>query len=288
MQKAIAIVNSSKPESMRIASEIQAVLLAKNIACDMYPFDGITDTKPFDSCNFVITLGGDGTVLYAARNCVRLEKPIFPINLGEFGFIAGIQPTAWQKPLNDFLDGKINTSERMMLTARVVRNGQTVFTCDALNDAVISGSGIARIVHLSISFNGVPFGSYKADGIIVATPTGSTAYAAAAGGPILAPDLNAFVLAPICAFSLSNRPIVLPSSGVMNIDVEPMRHETAILTLDGQEVFPLREADSVFIEQAPKAVRLIGCESDVFYAALKSKLNWSGAPVFSSSGGTHA
>lgn len=288
MQKAVAIVNTSKPESMRIAAEIQTVLLAKNVACDIYTFDGVTDTKPFDSCDFVITLGGDGTVLYAARNCVRSDKPIFPINLGEFGFIAGIEPTAWKEPLNDFLDGKINTSERMMLTARVVRDGKTVFTCDALNDAVISGSGIARIVHLSISFNGVPFGSYKADGIIVATPTGSTAYAAAAGGPILAPDLNAFVLAPICAFSLSNRPIVLPSNGIMNIDVEPMRHESSILTLDGQEVFPLRESDSVFIEQAPKAIRLIGCESVVFYDALKSKLNWSGTPVFSTSGGTDA
>jgi len=288
MKKAIAIVNTAKPESRRIASEIRSELLAKNVSCDIYTFDGISDSNPFDSCDFVITLGGDGTVLYAARNCSRTGIPIFPVNLGEFGFIAGIQPEAWKEPLFSFLEGSLRTSERMMLSARVERSGSMVFSCDALNDAVISGSGIARIVHLSISFEGVSFGSYKADGVIMATPTGSTAYAAAAGGPILAPDLAAFVLAPICAFSLSNRPIVLPSTGVMAITIEPMRHESAIITIDGQEVFPLKEGDTVYIEKAPRSALLIGCETDVVYTALRSKLNWSGAPVVSDSGGFNA
>lgn len=288
MRKAIAIVNTSKPESTRIAEEIRHELLAKNVSCDIYTFDGITDSNTFDSCDFAITLGGDGTVLYAARHCSRAGIPIFPVNLGEFGFIAGIQPDSWKEPLHAFLEESIPTSERMMLSARVERAGSAVFSTDALNDAVISGSGIARIVHLSITFNGVSFGSYKADGVIVATPTGSTAYAAAAGGPILAPDLDAFVLAPICAFSLSNRPIVLPSTGTMAICVEPMRHESAIITLDGQEVFPLKEGDVVVIEKAPRPALLIGCDTDVVYTALRSKLNWSGAPVISSSGGTNA
>lgn len=288
MRKAVIIFNTLKPEARRIADEIKSALLAKNVSCEIYSFDGIDDSNPFDSFDFAITLGGDGTVLYAARHCSRAGIPIFPVNLGEFGFIAGIQPTAWKEPLFSYLDGALDITERMMITARVERGGKTVFTCDALNDAVISGSGIARIVHLSISFNGVSFGSYKADGIIVASPTGSTAYAAAAGGPILAPDLDAFVLAPICAFSLSNRPIVLPPSGVLVITVEKMRHESTIITLDGQEVFPLKEGDTVYIGKAPGCACLIGCDTGVVYTALRSKLNWSGAPVVSAPGGGHA
>ena len=114
---------------------------------------------------------------------------------------------------------------------------------------------------------------------IVATPTGSTAYSAANGGPILAPDLSAFVLNPICPFSLSNRPIVLPSTGTLKITVLEMRHKETILTIDGQETFALQRGDSVFVNEAPDRARLIGCDEDVFYTALRSKLNWSGAPA---------
>lgn len=279
VQRAIAIVNTWKPEALRIAGEIRAELEARRVSCDIYTYDGISSQNPFDSYDFAITLGGDGTVLFAARHCARKRIPVFPVNLGEFGFIAGIQPSAWKKPLVEYLEGKKHSAERMLLTVRVDRGDSTVFSSDALNDAVISGSGIARIVYLSILFNDQPFGEYKADGVIVASPTGSTAYAAAAGGPILAPDLSALILAPICAFSLSNRPIVLPADGVMKITVMPMRHKTACLTIDGQEVFSLQEGDSVYVQQAPDKIRLIGCDTDVFYSALRSKLNWSGVPV---------
>lgn len=277
--RALAIVNTWKREAAGIAEEIRAELAARNVTCDIYTYDGMTIENPFDSYDFAITLGGDGTVLYAARHCARRGIPVFPVNLGEFGFIAGIQPGEWKRPLRDFLDGIRHSSERMLITVRVERAGAIVFESDALNDAVISGSGMAKIVQLSVVFKGQSFGSYKADGVILATPTGSTAYAAAAGGPIVGPDLSAFVLAPICAFSLSNRPIVLPSDGEMRITVEPARHKTAVLTVDGQEFFPLQEGDAVLIERAREPVRLIGCDAGVFYSALKSKLNWSGVPV---------
>jgi len=287
VKKAIAIVNTYKPEAAVLASEIRNALQAREVSCDIYTYDGISVENPFDSYDFAITLGGDGTVLFAARYCARKKIPVFPVNLGEFGFIAGIQPHAWQTPLGEYLDGKKHGNERMLLTARVERAGQQVFCSDALNDAVISGNGIAKIVKLEVLFNGMSFGTYKADGVIVATPTGSTAYSAASGGPILAPDLSAFVLTPICAFSLSNRPIVLPSTGTMKITVLGMRHKDAILTIDGQEVYSLLEGDSVYVSEAPDRIRLIGCDADVFYGALRSKLNWSGTPV-SDSGGSHA
>lgn len=278
-KKAIAVVNTYRPEAFKIADEIRAVLLAKNIQCDIYNYDGISVENPFVSYDFAITLGGDGTVLFAARYCARSKIPVFPVNLGEFGFIAGIQPDAWQKPLTDYLEGRRHSNTRMLLSARVIRNGQAVFESDALNDAVVSGNGIAKIVNLEVLFNNMSFGTYKADGIIISTPTGSTAYSAASGGPILAPDLSAFVLTPICSFSLSNRPIVLPSSGTLQINVLEMRHKDSILTIDGKELFPLMEGDSVLVNEAPDRIKLIGCDADIFYSKLRSKLNWSGAPV---------
>ncbi len=295
LERAIAIVNPWKNEAKEIAEEIRAELMAKNIVCDIYTYDGISMEDPFDSYDFAITLGGDGTVLFAARHCARKKIPIFPVNLGEFGFIAGIQPGNWKGPLNEFLGGTRYTNSRMLLNARVERAGSTLFSADALNDVVIAGSGIAKMIRLEVLFNGMSFGAYKADGIIVSTPTGSTAYSAANGGPILAPDLSAFVLNPICPFSLSNRPIVLPSTGTMKITVLEMRHKETILTIDGQETFPLQRGDAVFVNEAPDRARLIGCDEDVFYSALRSKLNWSGAPVLNhaadkneSSGERHA
>jgi len=277
--RAIAIVNPWKKEASEIAKEIRAELLAKGVVCDIYTYDGISAENPFDSYDFAITLGGDGTVLFAARHCARKKIPVFPVNLGEFGFIAGIQPDDWRTPLAEYLDGTRYSDSRMLLNARVERAGQTMFSSDALNDAVVSGSGIAKIVRLEVIFNGMSFGTYKADGVIVSTPTGSTAYSAASGGPIVSPDLSAFILNPICPVSLSNRPIVLSSTGTLKITVLEIRHKEPILTIDGQEIYPLQEGDSVFLNEAPDRVRLIGCEADVFYTALRSKLNWSGVAL---------
>ena len=292
VRKALAVVNTWKKEAKGIAAEIRAELLARGVSCDIYTYDGLSSDNPFDSCDFAITLGGDGTVLYAARHCASRNIPVFPVNLGEFGFIAGIQPGFWREPLTEYLDGKKHAMERMLLSVRVLRDGRTIYTSDALNDAVISVNGIASIVNLAITFNGQSFGEYKADGVIVATPTGSTAYAAAAGGPIVAPDVSAFVFAPICPFSLSNRPIVLPSTEILTITVMPVRKKAPVLTLDGQEVFPLEVGDFVEVREASNRIRLIGCDPDVFYTALRSKLNWSGSPVsangFSGQGEPHA
>ncbi len=276
---AAVIVNTWKTEPLQIAKEVVSFLSAKNINSHIYYFDGSMAEKPFEKADFAVTLGGDGTVLFAARFFAERGIPIFPINLGEFGFIAGIQPDSWMIPLTEFLNGNTNGIERMLLHTEVYRGSERIFESEALNDAVVSGTGIARIVQMEVSFNGHSFGTYKADGIIVATPTGSTAYSAASGGPILAPDMSAFVLSPICAFSLSNRPIVLPSSGKMTLKILQSRQTNTILTVDGQEVCPLVTGDEIKISEASRRVMLIGCDSSVFYSALRSKLNWSGMPV---------
>jgi len=287
IKKALVIVNTWKSEAGPLAKMICEKLRGFRIESDICEYDGLSVATCFEGYDVAITLGGDGTVLFAARYCSSLHIPVFPVNLGEFGFIAGIEKNEWEQHLVDFIEGRSESVERMLLEARVEREGRTVFVSNALNDAVVSGSGIAKIVKLEVLFNSLSFGTYKADGIIVSTPTGSTAYSAASGGPILGPDLSAFVLTPICAFSLSNRPIVLPPSGTLRLTVMEMRHKDAILTIDGQEVFHLMVGDTIFIDESPHKVRLVGCDTDVFYSALRSKLNWSGAPV-PDCGGSHA
>jgi len=279
IRSALIVINTFKKEAEFLAIRIADFLRAEHIDSVFFQFSGTSSENPFCGHELAVTLGGDGTVLFAARHCSRLGIPIFPVNLGEFGFIAGVEPDSWEHPLKAFLNHEIQSTHRMLLEAKVYRSGSVIFSSDLLNDAVVSGKGMAKIVNLSVQYDGVSFGMYKADGIIVATPTGSTAYSAASGGPILGPNLSALVLTPVSAFSLSNRPIVLPARGILEITVLPMRHHEAIFTIDGQEEVPLLEGDRILISESPHLASLVGCDASVFYSALRSKLNWSGAPV---------
>lgn len=285
ISRAIAVANTRKPEALPLAEKISAFLQAKGVFCGIFEYGGTEVEDPFESYDFAITLGGDGTVLFAARFCAPKGIPVFPVNLGEFGFIAGIVPGLWRQALEAYLEGSSHSTERMLLRADVLRGagGPPVYTSCALNDASLSAGGVAKIVEFDVAFMDdatlYPFGLFKADGIIVATPTGSTAYSAAAGGPIVSPDVSAFVLSPVCAFSLSSRPILLPSSGRISIDFCGGGNECgALLSIDGQESFHLEKGDRIVISEAERPVRLIGCSPRIFYAALRSKLNWSGAP----------
>ncbi len=282
MRKALIIVGTQKEASKKLLEDIQAYLSEKDIQTDLYKYSGVAysvedySDKLKLSYDFAISFGGDGTVLFAARYCAPRSIPVFPINLGHFGFIASIEPQDWKTELDKFLTGKTELPERHLLSACIERDGkQKSFI--ALNDLVISGSGVAKLVNLDISFNGIPFGVFRADGIIVSTPTGSTAYSAALGGPILDPAVPAFLLTPIAAFSLSNRPIVLPSSGNIEIEVLASRENNILLAIDGQEVFSLQEGDTIKISESAKSIKMAGCSQDSFYKALRSKLGWSGS-----------
>ena len=276
--KALVIINVGKDESMKIAVEMKKFLLKEKIDSDFINFDGFSDNFTIKDYDFAITLGGDGTVLYAARNCVENEIPVFPINLGQFGFIAGIDPQKWQEPLTQFIENKLPVAERTLLDVKVLRKDEIIFTSTPLNDAVIRTGGPAQISELIVEYNNRSFGKFKADGIIVATSTGSTAYSAAAGGPIVDPDLDVFVLSPICPFSLSNRPLVLNSEGKLMIKVLPSRGAEIVLSCDGQEIKKLMRDDIIIIERNKEKALLAGCDSSVFYSALQSKLSWSGGP----------
>lgn len=279
MKKCLIVVNTHKDESQNLGKMIQSYLAAKSIESFVFCFDGFSTENPFTGFDFVITLGGDGTVLFAARGCVKNKIPVFPVNLGEFGFIASIQKNEWQKELDLFLAGKSEVDERNMLNAALVSTRQSEpFSGIGLNDVVICAKTAARTIMFTVSYNDVPLGTFKADGIIISTATGSTAYSASAGGPIIDPELDALVLTPINSFSLSSRPLVLSPRGEVGITILPSRENDVIITIDGQKPFDLHEGDCIKIRRLQEKVKLVGCTTNKFYGALRSKLNWSGGP----------
>ena len=279
MKKCLIVVNTHKDESQNLGRMIQSYLAAKSIESFVFCFDGFSTENPFTGFDFVITLGGDGTVLFAARGCVKNKIPVFPVNLGEFGFIASIQKNEWQKELDLFLAGKSEVDERNMLNAALVSTRQSEpFSGIGLNDVVICAKTAARTIMFTVSYNDVPLGTFKADGIIISTATGSTAYSASAGGPIIDPELDARVLTPINSFSLSSRPLVLSPRGEVGITILPSRENDVIITIDGQKPFDLHEGDCIKIRRLQEKVKLVGCTTNKFYGALRSKLNWSGGP----------
>ncbi len=287
MKKCLIIVNTNKKESQKMGHLISDYLQENGISAVIYAFDGADSQKkednvknPFLDVDFVITLGGDGTVLFAARGCVFQQIPVFPINFGEFGFIASIQKEEWKKELDLFLNGKSKIVERSMLQAIVIsgKNGKNIYSDIGLNDIVISAKMASRTILMDVYFNYTSLGKFKADGIIVCTGTGSTAYSSSAGGPIVDPTMDAIVLTPKNSFSLSSRPLVLNPKGEVEITILPSRESDVIVTIDGQTPFLINEGDCIKIRQIPKKVKLVGCTAERFYEALKSKLNWAGGP----------
>lgn len=277
MKNCLIIVNTHKLESQKLGREIELFLHQKGINSSTVNFDGVEikiDEALCANIDFVVTLGGDGTVLFAARVFSKFGVPIFPVNFGEFGFIASIEKKEWQKKLESFLDGNEKISERNMVQISI--GGKTV--ASALNDIVVAAGHGVSTVSLAVLYNGVSLGEFKADGIIISTATGSTAYSASAGGPIIDPNLDAMVLTPINSFSLSVRPLVVNPDGEFEIKVLPSRTDDIAVIVDGQKNIMLSQGDSFFIKKSPCKAKLVGCTSNKFYTALRSKLNWSGGP----------
>lgn len=277
-RKCIIIVNTYKEDSKQLGEVVKEYLVSIGIQTDIFMFGGFSLQYPFPGYDFVITMGGDGTVLFAARGCVSLGIPIFPINFGSFGFIASVQRDEWRKELDNFLAGKSMINQRSMLQADLICDGVHKFDSIGLNDIVVSASSATHTISFTVSYGDVSLGEFKADGIIISTATGSTAYSASAGGPIIDPGLDAMVLTLINAFSLSSRPIVLSPDSEIEIEILPSRFSSVIVSVDGQPPSELCAGDKVRICQLKDKVKLIGCTKEKFYNALRSKLNWSGGP----------
>jgi len=223
--------------------------------------------------DLLIVLGGDGTLLHAARRFPECEAPILAVNLGGMGFMTSVTTEEAFPLLEDVLAGRHRLSPRMMLKAELLREGKIIQQQEALNDAVVTKSALSRILDFDVSVNGQFLGLYRADGLIVSTPTGSTAYSLAAGGPILYPVLQAFVLTPICPHMLTNRPLVLPDSVQLELDFGALA-EQAYLTLDGQVGFELERGDRITVSKSPHRVQLVRPQEQTYFKVLRNKLRW--------------
>jgi len=292
VRRAILFINQKNKCARKLAAEIREELASLNIAADIFSPAGKPGSGAGDDYDVAISLGGDGTVLSAAMNVSSLGVPIFPVNFGTFGFIAGIHPAEWRSVFNGWLAGNVPISKRLMLELTVERDGPErsfteVFRGCCLNEMVISSSGIAKIISLQVSYSEtgrtgfdsdfIRLGSYRSDGLIVSTPTGSTAYSVAAGGPIVDPELEALILNPICAFTLSHRPMVLPAEEMVLVEVEEEQRSGVLLTLDGQVTEKLKPGDRIYLKKANYSCLLIASGRTNFYHALRTKFSWAGA-----------
>jgi NAD+ kinase len=221
----------------------------------------------------VISLGGDGTLLSAARAFARTGTPILGVNLGSLGFLTEVPLADLYATLEAWRDGNAFLDERSLMATELCRDGQLFNRWDALNDVVIAKGAIARMGAYTIELDGQLVAEFRADGVIVATPTGSTAYTLAANGPILIPSVDAMVLTAICPHLLTIRPIVVPGSSEIALTVDVVPHET-YLTVDGQEAVELLLGDIVHCRKSELSVKLLRLHRNGFFNVLKSKLSW--------------
>ncbi|MES0363712.1 MAG: NAD(+)/NADH kinase [Desulfobacteria bacterium] len=223
----------------------------------------------------VVVLGGDGTFLSAIRWIQDTGVPILGINLGAFGFLTESSANRLFPIMEDIISGTFTTEERILLSAKVLRDGEAVTCQTVLNDVVINKEALARIAHIKTSIDDYYLTTFKADGLIVATPTGSTAYSLSAGGPIVHPSLKTIILTPICPFTLTNRPLILPDTVIVKIELDE-RDSNVFLTFDGQVGLEVTHEDSVVIQKASHTIHMLRPSGLRYRDVLKAKLRWGG------------
>jgi len=223
----------------------------------------------------LIVLGGDGTFLSAARFIEHRNIPLMGVKFGEVGFLAETTEENLYKAVDLLLEGKYMIQLRSRLDIKVVRDNQQVIDVDVLNDAVINKSALSRLASCAVYIDSTYLTTYRADGLIVGTPTGSTAYSLAAGGPVVHPSVPSIILTPICPFTLTNRPLIIPDSAFIEIRLEGSP-ENMVLTLDGQEGFEMDPGDRIFIKKSRNDIKMISFEEQSYFKVLKTRLKWSG------------
>lgn len=235
--------------------------------------NALTRQRIADQSEILLVLGGDGTLLAAARVAASRNIPILPINMGSLGFLTSFTLAELYPALEETLAGRSSFSERVMLQVELMRGGKVIEQDHVLNDAVVNKSALARMVELELSIDAEFVCRYRADGLVVSTPTGSTAYSLSAGGPIVHPSVEAFVITPICPHTLTDRPVVVRDSSRIEVTLGEYA-ESVYLTLDGQQGIPMQGADLIRVSRSPRRLKLIQPPKKSYFDILRSKLKW--------------
>jgi NAD+ kinase len=240
------------------------------------PSEGRSREQVAAASDLLLVLGGDGTLLAAARVAAPRGIPILPINMGSLGFLTSFMLEELYPALEDILAGQLTISERVMLHAELQRGDKILDKQTVLNEVVINKGALARMIELELSIDKDFVCRYRADGLIVASPTGSTAYSLSAGGPIVHPSVESFIITPICPHTLSDRPVVVGDSSIIEVKLSAGT-ESVFLTLDGQKGIPLQATDRVRISRAQQLLKLIQTPNKSYFEILRNKLKWGEA-----------
>lgn len=260
-KRGIALVGGPEIERERIEHET---------GCAVETLD---TTELVATVDLMLVLGGDGTMIATARMLGDREVPVLGVNYGGLGYLAEFRIEELYSALESILEGNYRLDRRVMLAVELARATGEVTRTQVLNDAVINKSALARIIEIEAYLNQQFVNSFRADGLIVSTPTGSTAYNLSAGGPVIYPSMNAVVITPICPFTLSNRPIVVPDDAVIELRLKTQEEDVA-LTLDGQVGFPLEAEDRVIIRKSQTTFQLVQPMNRNYFEVLRDKLRW--------------
>ncbi len=281
IRKVVIVAKTGRPEGVAIAAQLAdwfelrriGVYLDEDVAKALGRPDGVSRELLPSDADLAIVAGGDGTLLSVARSAASLDLPILGINFGSLGFLTELQPAEALTALEGVIAGDYAIEERQTLRVRYSENGRDEREYVLLNDVVLTKSALARMIDIAVRVDGEDVATYTSDGLIVATPTGSTAYNLSAGGPILDPRVGAFVIAPICPHTMTYRPLVVPNDVTLDVALQT-RDEEVYLTLDGQVGFPFRADDRLRVDHHPHAVRLVRVTGVGFFEILRRKLRW--------------
>jgi NAD+ kinase len=283
--KRIGIVVKAQQEAMDKAGELETwlkgrgieTLTRKNIPAPITSHHCLVENiaKAPSDLSCIVVLGGDGTFLSAIRWVQDTGIPVLGVNLGAFGFLTETPVDQLFPVMEKVIKEDYRTQERILLSAKVLRDSEQRACQTVLNDVVINKEALARIAHIHTYIDGDYLTTFKADGLVVATPTGSSAYSLSAGGPIVHPSLKTIILTPICPFTLINRPLIVPDTVTIKIKIEE-RDSNIFLTFDGQVGLHVTHRDTIIVEKAPHTIQMIRTPGQSYYDLLKAKLRWSG------------
>jgi len=267
----LIITKAGQARACDLGLEISGWLEERGVSCTSVKDERLKRDALWSGAEYdmVLVLGGDGTILRVAGEIAGRRLPILGLNLGRVGFLTETSPEDWQPFLEDLLEKGIDAVERLVLEFKVVRKGEEVYAGRVLNDLVINRGALARLIRLGLGLNGEPPSSVRADGLVISTPTGSTAYSVSSGGPVVHPGLHVFGVTPICPLQHSFRPMVFPGDATLTVHVE--ESSEVYLTLDGQNCFRVLEGDRVLVTGARRGVFFVEPRKPSYFRKLKAK-----------------